>query len=89
MEKRLKIPEYWRTDERLQPLVEAKTINGNKVMIPQILQRRWRMMEVTAKDMQENLDTMEKIHRGCQKDDSFRKQVSSDLARLFFEIGQD
>ena len=89
MSKTLKIPDYWYTDERLQPLVEAKTINGNKVMIPQLLQRRWRMMESTAKVMQENPDTMEKLQHGCQVDDSFRRQVSIDLGRLFFEIGQD
>ena len=89
MSKTLKIPDYWYTDERLQPLVEGKTINGNEVMIPQILQRRWNGMELMAEVMKENPDTMEKIHRGCQEDDSFRKRVSIDLARLFFEIGQD
>ena len=86
--KKIKIPEYWK-DERLQPLVEAKTIKGNKVMIPQICQGRWFMMESTAEDMQANPDTMEKLNRGWQETDSFRKQVSIDLGRLFFEIGQD
>ena len=89
MSKKLKIPEYWYTDERLQPLVEAKTINGNKVMIPQLLKRRWKAMESSVEDMLANPDTMEKLHRGCQEDDSFRRQISIDLGRLFFEIGQD
>ena len=57
MSKTLKIPDYWYTDESLQPLVEVKTINGNKVMIPQPTQRRWRMMETSAKEMLENPDT--------------------------------
>ena len=87
--KTIKIPDYWYTDERLQPLVEAKTINGNKVMIPQPTQRRWRMMENSAKEMQENPDTMATLHRGCQESDSFRRRLSIDLGRLFFEIGQD
>ena len=89
MSKTLKIPDYWYTDERLQPLVEAKTINGNTVKIPQISQRAWKTFQRSAKEMMENPDTMEKLHRGCQEENSSRKKIYSDLARLFFEIGQD
>ena len=89
MSKTLKIPDYWYTDDSLQPLVEVKTINGNKVMIPQPTQRRWRMMETSAKEMLENPDTMVTLRCGCQESDSFRGRLSIDLGRLFFEIGQD
>ena len=89
MAKTLKIPDYWYTDERLQPLMEAKTINGNKVMIPQISEGRWRMLEMDRETFLENPDTKEKVYRGSQKTDSFRRRVCLDLERLFFEIGQD
>ena len=87
--KTLKIPDYWYTDERLQPLVEAETINGNKVMIPQILQKAWMGLEQLGAIILENLDTKQKLERGYQETDSFRRRVSYDLRRLFFEIGQD
>lgn len=89
MSKTLKIPEYWYTDERLQPLVEAKTVNGNKVMIPQILQDSWRRMELYGQDLLENPDSREKLQRGCPEDASFRKRLGYDSRRLYFEIGQD
>ena len=86
MSKALKIPDYWYTDERLQPLVEAKTINGNKVLIPQPLQGRWQAMKLDGMTLMENPDTKEKLYRGCQESDSFRRRLSIDLGRLFFEI---
>ena len=89
MGKTLKIPDYWYTDERLQPLVEAKTFYGNKVMIPQPLMHMWNGQESGAEDMMANPDTMEKLNRGWQKGDSYRRRLSIDLGRLFFEIGQD
>ena len=87
--KTIKIPDYWYTDERLQPLVEAKTINGNKVMIPQWLQGEWRMLQTLGMEMLKNPDTREKLYRGWKETDSFRKRLSLDFRRLFFEIGQD
>ena len=89
MSKQLKIPEYWYTDKRLQPLVEAKTINGNKVMIPQCLKSEWEWMETLGEEFLENPDTKEKLYRGCQRTDSFRSVLSYDFRRLFFEIGQE
>ena len=89
MSKTLKIPDYWYTDERLQPLVEAKTFNGNKVMIPQFLQHEWKMLQTVGMELLENPDTKEKLYRGCQETDSFRKRLSYDFRRLFLEIGQD
>lgn len=86
MSKALKIPDYWYTDERLQPLVEAKTINGNKVMIPQFLQGEWRMLTVLGKELLENPETKEKLDRGLKKTDSFRTRLWLDLRRLFLEI---
>ena len=83
-----KIPDYWTTDERLQPLIEVKTIKGNKVKIPQFLQGTWKSLEETGYTMLENPDTKEKLYRGCQETDSFRKRLGYDLHRLFFEIGQ-
>ena len=38
MSKEINTPEYWK-DEFFQPLVAAKTINGNEVMIPKMLMR--------------------------------------------------
>ena len=87
--KTLKIPDYWYTDERLQPLVEAETINGNKVMIPQALEKRWSHLEMDGETLLENPDTKQKAERGPQETDSFRRRVCLDLLRLFLEIGQD
>ena len=35
-------PSYWK-DERYQPLIEVKTINGNTVRIPKLFEYHWEM----------------------------------------------
>ena len=44
----VKTPKEWQ-EERFQPLVEATTFYGNKVMIPQGYQCAWEMAELEVK----------------------------------------
>ena len=88
MSKEIKTPEYWK-EERFQPLVEAKTINGNKVMIPKIMMTSWKSWEHLGKEWLQIPEVKEKLERGCQNPESERRKIGYDLGRLFFEIGPE
>ena len=87
MSKIIKTPEYWK-EERFQPLVEAETINGHKVMIPECLMSAWEDYQTRyKKGMFRIMSLEERIARGWVTPKSERAKIGTDLRRVLFEIG--
>ena len=60
----VKTPKEWQKAE-YQPLIEATTYYGNKVMIPEKFQFAWEMAELRVKDMRlKGMDPLEHL-RTC------------------------
>ena len=88
MSKEIRTPEYWK-DEFFQPLVKAKTINGNEVMIPEMLMGAWRTIEAQADDLLK-VKTIKEIIPDISKERiSFRRTISRDIRKVFFEIWKE
>ena len=88
MSNKVKTPEYWK-DEFFQPLVKAKTINGNEVMIPKMLMGAWRTIEAQADDLLK-VKTIKEIIPDISKERiSFRRTISRDIRKVFFEIWKE
>lgn len=77
----VKTPSYW-LEEKYQPLVEAETAFGNKVLIPQSLMDTWEMWE---RNKHLVLPTVERAKAAGWFKKSLRNQKYQDLMRVYFE----
>ena len=81
---KVKTPKYW-NDEDLQPLVEATTSKGNKVMIPKKFINGWETARLRDEDAKKRgldpLDGLENIKE--------MQPMSYDLEKVYFEIYED
>ena len=86
MSKKIETPEYW-NEEWYQPLVEAKTLYGNKVMIPQRFTALWQRMHKMYPSQKVAMDlTIKHLKAGSFNPNSLRGEVGNDLKKVFFEI---
>lgn len=88
MSKKIKTPEYWK-DKFFQPLVKAKTINGNEVMIPEIFVKAWHGMEIQADTILEAIPIEKMFPDISPERISFRRITSFDMRRVFFEVWKE
>ena len=88
MSKEIKTPEYWK-DEFFQPLVAAKTINGNEVMIPKMLMRGWHSIEIQGKTLLEIMPIEEICPDISPERMSFRRIMTRDYRKVFFEVWKE
>ena len=88
MSKKVKTPEYWK-DEFFQPLVKAKTINGNEVMIPKMFTGAWHSMEIQADSLLKIMSIEEIVPDISPERISFRRIISRDIRRMFFEVWKE
>ena len=91
MSKKIQTPEYW-NEEWYQPLVEAETIHGNKVMIPQRFQIPW---DGQKRNYQRQLKhktiqaLVAELTPGWERNDSFRRKLGNDIRKVLFEKYQE
>ena len=88
MEAKIKTPEYW-NDEFFQPLVKAKTVNGNEVMIPKLFEKAWHGMEIQVDSLLKVLTVEEIVTDISPERISFRRIISRDMNRVFFEVWKE
>ena len=81
----VKTPSYWQED-KYQPLVEAQTAYGNKVLIPQSLTDTWAMWESRREEI---LGRLEQVIADGWFDKSLRNPKYQDLKRVYFEQYQE
>ena len=83
----VKTPSYW-LEEKYQPLVEAETAYGNKVLIPQLYAENWELYQATKELM------LEFWQRGqaagyLAPTDNPRQKWAVDLMRTFLEVYEE
>ena len=88
MSKEVKTPEYWK-DEFFQPLVKAKTINGNEVMIPKRLTGAWHVMEAQADTILDAIPIEKMFPDISLERMSFRRITTRDIRKVFFEVWKE
>ena len=89
--KEIQTPSYWQ-EEKYQPLVKAKTLYGNQVMIPIGYQETWELEEFRVKsvdelkpDGQTGLEYEEELLKYIINTENSPK---ADLAKVMLEIYQ-
>ena len=80
MMKTVKTPEYWK-EERYQPLIEAVTAYGNKVLIPKMCTDAWHSLNLLNEYLKE---TGQDYRDGLEIDRMSR--LYYDTLQVFFEI---
>ena len=84
MEKQIKTPKYW-ADEDLQPLTEAETVYGHKVMIPTKFSNGWEYAKARWQAMtRKELDPLDGLEIHEEQDPIFY-----DLERVCYEIYEE
>ena len=79
MSKVIQTPEYW-NEAYYQPLVEAETLYGNKVMIPKRFTALWERMHKMYPDQKIAMDiTIKYLKAGSYNPDSLRGEAGIDL----------
>ena len=88
MSEKVKTPEYWK-DEFFQPLVKAKTFNGNEVMIPESSRGEWHCIEIQSDTILDAIP-LEKMFPDISPERmSFRRITSRDVRKVFFEVWKE